>query len=76
MRLADLIQVMPYTQKGKHSYEVVMNDSALEECVDTFNRTNATADEMEKLGETLFPNLYGSKAWKTSFSRHFVTLTL
>lgn len=36
--------------------------NALKQCVETFNRTSAMADEVKKADETLFLHLYETKA--------------
>lgn len=38
------------------------SDTALMECVDAFNMTNATAEEVKKACEILFLHLYGAEA--------------
>lgn len=60
--------------KGKKLLmKLIACDNVLKECVDTFNRTNATADDVKKAGKFLFLHLYGSKAEKLTldaFSLH------
>lgn len=45
----------------------IATNSALNECVDTFKRMNATADEVKKSRETLFLYLYWTKTKKFIF---------
>lgn len=72
IRIAGVTQLVLYTAKVKTTYEVHSQRRTLKECVSTFNRTNAIADEGKKQVK-LCSFIPTELRQKTSFSMNFVT---
>lgn len=66
MYLAGALQLMPYTAKIRVVYEV--HGSARMEYVDTLNKMNANAVEVNKESETSFLHCYGAKSGNLIFN--------